>query len=76
MIGKTWCSFRLHRRIQVLEQQATFPKTKEVSKFFGGTPQTEGTAKSPDAARPLPKLQLPESPTGTAISPKKKKEGC
>jgi hypothetical protein len=58
------------------EQLAAFSKMKEVSKFFGGTPQTGSTAKSSDAALPLPKLQMPGTPTGPIAVQKKKKEGC
>ena len=58
------------------EQLAAFSKMKEVSKFFGGTPQTGSTAKSSDAALPLPKLQMPGTPTGPMAVQKKKKEGC
>lgn len=58
------------------EQLASFEKMKEVSKFFGGTPQT-GTAE----VKETPKIQTPklESPSGTTsptAQPKKKKEGC
>ena len=58
------------------EQLATFTKMKEVSKFFGGTPRTESSAKASDTALPLPKLQMPGSQSGPAAAPKKKKEGC
>jgi rhodanese-related sulfurtransferase len=58
------------------EQLSTFAKMKEVSKFFGGTPQTEATAKSPDATRQLPKLQMSGEPSEPATTHKKKKEGC
>ena len=58
------------------EQLAAFAKIKEVSRFFGGTPQTEATAKNPDAAMPLPRLQIPGTPAGPAAAQKKKKEGC
>jgi hypothetical protein len=58
------------------EQLATFTKMKEVSKFFGGTPRTESSAKASDTALPLPKLQMPGSQSGPVAAPKKKKEGC
>ena len=58
------------------EQLASFDKIKEVSKFFGGTPQTGGTADTKEA----PKIQAPklESPTQTPppSGAPKKKEGC
>lgn len=58
------------------EQLSSFEKMKEVSKFFGGTPQT-GSAE----VKETPKVQTPklESPSGTnspTAQPKKKKEGC
>jgi|WetSurMetagenome_2_1015567.scaffolds.fasta_scaffold370878_1 rhodanese-related sulfurtransferase len=58
------------------EQRAAFEKTKEVSTFFGGMPQTEAAAKSPDATKQLPKLQMPGALSGPAPAQKKKKEGC
>jgi rhodanese-related sulfurtransferase len=58
------------------EQLEAFSRMKELSKFFGGTPQTEGAVKAPDAALPLPKLQMPGSQAGPVKSQKKKKEGC
>jgi rhodanese-related sulfurtransferase len=58
------------------EELAAFAKMTEVSKFFGGAPQTEAAAKSPDATRQLPKLQMPGAPAGPATAQKKKKEGC
>jgi hypothetical protein len=51
---------------------------KEVSKFFGGTPQT-GTAEQPSAVTVLPKLMMPSAPAGSTSpsnATKKKKEGC
>lgn len=58
------------------EQRAAFEKTKEVSTFFGGMPQTEAAAKSPDATKQLPKLQMPGALSGPVPAQKKKKEGC
>ena len=58
------------------EQLATFTKMKEVSKFFGGTPRTESSAKASDTALPLPKLPMPGSQSSPVAAPKKKKEGC
>lgn len=58
------------------EQITAFAKMKEVSKFFGGTPRTASGATTPDSAMPLPKLQMPGSPSGPPAAPKKKKEGC
>ncbi len=58
------------------EQMASFARMKEVSKFFGGTPRTESGATVPDSSMPLPRLQMPGSPSGPVAAPKKKKEGC
>jgi hypothetical protein len=60
------------------EQIAKFEKTKEVSKFFGGTPSVGGTA---DSKTETPKMEMPklENPSGNQPpggAPKKKKEGC
>lgn len=58
-------------------QQAEFAKMREVSKFFGGTPQAaagDSVAAAPVAA--MPKLAMP-APSASAGAPKKKKkEGC
>ena len=60
------------------EQIAKFEKTKEVSKYFGGTPSVGGTA---DMKTETPKMEMPklENPSGNQPpggAPKKKKEGC
>ena len=60
------------------EQIAKFEKTKEVSKYFGGTPMVGGTG---EMKTETPKMEMPklESPSGTQAptgGPKKKKEGC
>lgn len=57
---------------------AAFEKMKEVSKFFGGTPQ-DGAAEQPTAVIAMPKLMMPSGPAGSTppgSTPKKKKEGC
>lgn len=58
-------------------QLSTFNKMKEISKFFGGTPQT-GESKNEQqtpSIKKLPKLQLPANiPTGA--QKKKRREGC
>jgi rhodanese-related sulfurtransferase len=58
------------------EQLLQFEKIKEISKFFGGTPQT-GSAQATSTQTVLPTLTLPAG-TGKAEKPagKKKKEGC
>ena len=56
-------------------QVVEFAKTKEVSKFFGGTPQAGGS----EAAAPkisMPKLEAPTGPQSKSAPAKKKKEGC
>jgi rhodanese-related sulfurtransferase len=58
------------------EQRINFERTKAVSLYFGGTPQT-GSVES--AARPqvtLPKLSPPSGGTAGQPKAKKKKEGC
>jgi len=59
-------------------QVVEFARAREVSKFFGGTPQAlagDSTA-VPQAA--MPKLAMPASPAagGAGAPKKKKKEGC
>lgn len=57
------------------EETAKFEKMKEISKYFGGTPQT-GTENETIQSMPnLPKLSAPSSP-GAQPSKKKKREGC
>ncbi|HPN35404.1 MAG TPA: rhodanese-like domain-containing protein [bacterium] len=58
------------------EQLAVFAKAKEVSKYFGGTPQTgaESAVTRPQSA--MPKLSLPTGGVGTQRPRAKKKEGC
>ncbi|HSQ75396.1 MAG TPA: rhodanese-like domain-containing protein [Bacteroidota bacterium] len=59
-------------------QSVQFAKMKEVSKFFGGTPQTDSTAAATAPSFTMPKLEMPQAgatPRGTAPV-KKMKEGC
>lgn len=61
------------------EQKKTFEKTKEISKFFGGTPTIGGTT---EVKKDMPKMNMPKSDTPGSNTPgqppagKKKKEGC
>lgn len=56
------------------EEISHFEKMKEVSKFFGGTPQT-GSEESVAPAVKMPTLAMPaEAPSGGGK--KKKREGC
>jgi rhodanese-related sulfurtransferase len=59
------------------EQLAAFEKIKEVSKFFGGSPQSGSVANAAQPQAAMPKLSLPARGAG-APKPqaKKKKEGC
>jgi rhodanese-related sulfurtransferase len=60
------------------EQAKAFEKMKEVSKYFGGTPQT-GPGEAVQQTRvAMPKLALPSGGSATGAKPtgKKKKEGC
>ncbi len=57
------------------EEKAAFEKRKEVSKFFGGSPQTGSAASAPQLV--MPKLPMPSAPAASIGAPKKKKkEGC
>lgn len=59
------------------EQIVNFGKTKEVSKFFGGTPQAGSDSVKKETPKiSVPKLETPTTPTTPATEPKKKKEGC
>lgn len=59
------------------DQLAAFEKMKEVSKFFGGAPQTGKAEGNAGPALALPKLDMPAQPApGPMTAPKKKKEGC
>lgn len=60
------------------DQIAKFEKTKEVSKFFGGTPSVGGSAdlKSETPKMEMPKLENPSGNQPPGGAPKKKKEGC
>jgi len=59
------------------EQQAQFAKMKEVSRYFGGTPQSgaasdQAAVKKETPKMPVPSGSAPSVPSGS----KKKKEGC
>ncbi len=57
------------------EEKTKFDKLAEVSKYFGGAPQT-GTAETSVTNTPsLPKLQMQSSPPAGGAK-KKKREGC
>jgi rhodanese-related sulfurtransferase len=60
------------------EEAAAFARAREVSRFFGGSPQETGTEQRGAAmTAPLPKLPTPAAPpAGTPVAGKKKKEGC
>ena len=57
-------------------QVVEFARTKEVSKFFGGTPQSGGAAESATPKLSMPKLEAPAGAQSKAAPGKKKKEGC
>lgn len=59
-------------------QSVQFAKMKEVSKFFGGTPQADSTDAVTAPSLTMPKLETPQGGAAArSISPvKKKKEGC
>lgn len=56
------------------EEKAEFEKMAEVSKFFGGTPQT-GTEEN-EKEISMPKLELPAAVPMTTPKQKPKREGC
>jgi rhodanese-related sulfurtransferase len=60
------------------ESLKEFKKAQEVSKFFGGTPQTGSVEEKSSLIPQLPKLDLPSPGTSPQSSEpkKKKKEGC
>lgn len=61
------------------EQQAEFAKLREVSKYFGGTPQSAAGDSAAAKVAVMPKLALPTPQPGGASAgapKKKKKEGC
>ena len=59
-------------------QTVEFAKMREVSRFFGGTPQVGATADQQAAVAPvMPKLEMQQSAQAPAgAQKKKKKEGC
>ncbi|MCF8241259.1 MAG: rhodanese-like domain-containing protein [Melioribacteraceae bacterium] len=57
------------------EEKMEFAKFSEVSKFFGGMPQT-GLEEIDKAEQKLPELKLPASTTLDIPKKKKKREGC
>jgi rhodanese-related sulfurtransferase len=74
-----WNSTILFPRIPetpTADETALFEKMRNVSTFFGGTPQT-GAAPA-DAAIMMPSIAMPAAPATNepAIAKKKKKEGC
>jgi hypothetical protein len=59
------------------EQQAQFTKLKEVSRFFGGTPQTGAASGQTAVKKEMPKMPMPSASAPPVPSGgKKKKEGC
>jgi rhodanese-related sulfurtransferase len=58
-------------------QKVEFAKMREVSAFFGGTPQTGTSAEKPAVTMAVPKLDTPAPAAAPGTPPrKKKKEGC
>lgn len=59
------------------EENAAFEKRKEMSKYFGGSPQLGGTTASSAPQIVMPKLEMPSVPAAPSVATKKKKkEGC
>jgi rhodanese-related sulfurtransferase len=58
-------------------EKVQFAKMSEVSRFFGGTPQTGAAAATAAVTRTIPKLEAPAAAPAAGTPPKKKKkEGC
>lgn len=57
-------------------QMVEFAKRREVSKYFGGTPQAVGDSTVAAPVAQLPKLTMPAPSAAAAAPKKKKKEGC
>lgn len=59
-------------------QVVEFARAREVSKFFGGTPQALAGDAAGAQAIAMPKLVMPSSPAAgkAGVTKKKKKEGC
>jgi rhodanese-related sulfurtransferase len=57
-------------------QVVEFARTKEVSKFFGGTPQSGGISDTAVPRLSMPKLEDPAGAKSKGVQAKKKKEGC
>lgn len=59
------------------EEKGAFEKRKEISKFFGGSPQSGSAGGTSASQHVMPKLEMPSAPAMPAGGPKKKKkEGC
>lgn len=59
------------------EQIQAFEKIKQVSRYFGGTPQSGPGESAPQTQVAMPKLSLPSgAAAGAKPAGKKKKEGC
>ncbi len=59
-----------------LQDSLNFLKIAEVSKYFGGEPQTGTQTAEVTGAKQLPKLQAPAGNVPAGVTKKKKKEGC
>ena len=57
------------------ESRASFARIAEVSRYFGGTPQTGEPAAGEAPARVLPKVEMPAN-APVVVRKKKHKEGC
>lgn len=57
------------------DQLKAFDKIREVSRYFGGSPQS-GVAGEEVSKKPLPKLEMTPGVSSPTAGKKKKKEGC
>jgi rhodanese-related sulfurtransferase len=68
--------FPSHPESDTPEDSLLFEKKKEISKYFGGEPQSGSVAAEVKSAMPLPKIQAPAGIPLQGGVKKKKKEGC
>jgi rhodanese-related sulfurtransferase len=58
------------------EDSLLFEKKKEISRYFGGVPQTGSSDSEVKQLMPLPKIESPQPGAVGGTAKKKKKEGC
>jgi rhodanese-related sulfurtransferase/uncharacterized membrane protein YedE/YeeE len=78
---RSWQDMILFPKKSDKTDEAVFDRQMQVAKFFGGTPQAEGTSAPASVAVALPQVAPPaqpavSEPAAAKVQPKKKKEGC